>query len=231
VKQEKINGPAMAIPVGGWCPAARLVAGLVLVALLGGVAQAQPRRGTPIDSPPQTNIVPATNGPAALTIATNALATNAVSPAPKVNAKIEGDYLEVGFDKLSAFPVRVIYETVNPATLAYAPKILGDIPPTILALNEKKVAVKGFMLPLKQQDGFITEFLLLKNQSMCCYGMSPKVNEWVQVQMKGKGVRSIMDEPIIICGTLHVGEYQENQQLAGIYRLAGDKLIKPVATP
>lgn len=135
--------------------------------------------------------------------------------------------MEVGFDKLCAFPVRVIYETVDPATLAYAPKILGTIPPKILELDGKKVAVKGFLLPLKQAEGFTTEFLLLKDQSMCCFGMSPKVNEWIQVQMPGKGVPARKDELVVLCGTLHVGEFKHSQQLAGVYRLEGDKLTKP----
>lgn len=208
----------------------KLVVRLVLVAFFSGVAGvslAQLGRETPGDTSSATSVDAPTNVAPGLAISSNVPAPTGVSSATTVNTKIEGDYAEIGFNQLSAFPVRVVYETVDPVTLAYAPKILGEIPLTIRALDAKKVAVTGFMLPLKQADGFVTEFLLLKDQSMCCFGLSPKANEWVQVQMKGKGIRSIMDEPIIICGTLHVGEFQHNQQMAGVYRLDGDKLVKP----
>ena len=212
--------------------AGRLVAGLAVAVMFSGVAGtsfAQLRRGTPIDAPP-TGAVSLTNRLAASVISTNATVTNLAGKVPAAATMIEGEYVEIGFERLSAFPMRVIYETGESAAVAYVPKIVGDIPPTIQALGKKKVAVKGFMLPLKQADGLITEFLLLQDQSMCCYGASPKVNEWIQVEMKGKGVRSIMDDPVIICGTLHVGEYQQNQQMAGVYRLEGDKLVKVEAT-
>jgi len=40
------------------------------------------------------------------------------------------------------------------------------------------VAVTGFMLPTKMDKGLVTEFLLVKESMMCCYGVMPKINEW-----------------------------------------------------
>ena len=62
---------------------------------------------------------------------------------------------------------------------------------------------------------------------MCCYGMMPKVNEWIHVRMGGKGARCIMDTPVTIFGKLHVEEYRENRTMLGIYRLDGEKLEAP----
>ena len=103
----------------------------------------------------------------------------------------------------------------------------GEIPQRIKTLDNQKVAVKGFMLPLKQEQGLATDFILLRNRMMCCYGMMPKVNEWIHVRMGGKGVRCIMDIPVTICGKLHVEEYRENRTMLGIYRLDGEKLEAP----
>ena len=92
-----------------------------------------------------------------------------------------------------------------------------------------KIALKGYMLPLKVEDGKITELLILRDQSMCCYGAVPKINEWVSVRMpEGKGVKPVMDVPVTIFGTLKVGEVLENGYLVGIYEMDGERLDGPI---
>jgi hypothetical protein len=83
------------------------------------------------------------------------------------------------------------------------------------------------MLPLKREDDLITEFLLMRNRNQCCFGKPLAVNEWIHVHMVAKGVKDIMDQPITVYGKLHVGEYSENHQLLGIYRLDGKKMEGP----
>ena len=68
------------------------------------------------------------------------------------------------------------------------------------------------------------DFLLLRNQMMCCYGRQPEPNEWVVVKMTGKGVPSKMDTPLNLYGTLHVGEMFENHVFEGLYQLDGEKV-------
>lgn len=134
-----------------------------------------------------------------------------------------GGYLPVGFDKLSAFSATVVYSHADSnAPVLSGPRVTSQIPDAVRALEGKDVAIEGFMLPLKNRDGRVTEFLLLKNQLMCCFGIPPNLNEWVHVSMSGKGIKPCMDQPITIYGTLHVGEYQENRQMLGIYKLDGD---------
>jgi hypothetical protein len=94
-------------------------------------------------------------------------------------------------------------------------------------LDGKKVVIQGFLLPVKMDDGLAVEFLLMRNQSMCCYGVPPKINEWISVKMTGKGVKAVMDQPIAVVGTLHVGPALENGLLTGIYDLDGEKIIGP----
>jgi hypothetical protein len=74
-------------------------------------------------------------------------------------------------------------------------------------------------------DSLAVEFLLMRNQSMCCYGVPPKVNEWITVHLGGKGVKPVMDQPIAVAGVLHVGPIEENGCLAGIYSLDGEQVI------
>jgi hypothetical protein len=100
----------------------------------------------------------------------------------------------------------------------------GTIPPEVLALDKKRVRLSGFMLPIKTADGLATQFLILRNQMMCCYGLPPAPNEWVVVRMKGKGVPSRMDTPLCFYGTLHVGEIFENKVFEGLYELEVEKV-------
>ena len=152
-------------------------------------------------------------------------------PAPPVElvplGKI-GEYTVVGFDRLASFAYEV---PDDPITEPKAKAIIEKnvIPKTVRVFDKKKVALKGYMLPLKVEDGKITELLILRDQSMCCYGAVPKINEWVSVRMpKGKGVKPVMDVPITIFGTLKVGEVLENGYLVGIYEMDGDRLGGPI---
>jgi hypothetical protein len=138
--------------------------------------------------------------------------------------EIRDGYVWAGFDKLSAFPATTVLEP-------HGLKFVGQIPDDIKSLNGKTVAIKGFMMPLLYQNGLVSDCLLLKNQSMCCYGVPPKVNEWVIVHMTGKGIKSIMDRPVTICGTLRVGEYLENGRLRALYRMDGEKINGPADSP
>jgi hypothetical protein len=178
----------------------------------------------------------ASSAQAVPSIATQGAPINSTNPAPTLPANASGSasgskngYLAVGFDKLSAFPATVIYEIVDSNTPAfyYAPKLTSEIPQDIRALNGKEVAIKGFMLPVKQHERRVTEFILLKNQGMCCFGKAPNVNEWVQVAVEGEGFKAVLDQPVTIYGKLLVGEYRENRHALWIYRLKGEGIALP----
>jgi len=128
--------------------------------------------------------------------------------------------LTVGFDKLASF------EFTAPESEAAAPAAEKQIPDRVREFNDKKVAVTGFMLPVKMDGGLVTEFLLVKDPMMCCYGVMPRVNEWVVVKMVGKGVPPLMDVPITFEGQLQVGQIYEGGYLTGLYLLKGEKRVE-----
>ena len=136
------------------------------------------------------------------------------------------DYERVGFDKLASFAFNPPgYEATAPDA-KLAPKQDDQIPDRIKGYNEKKVAVTGFMLPVKMDGGLVKEFLLVKDPMLCCYGVMPKLNEWVVVKMSGNGVKPLMDVPITFEGKLKVGEMFENGYLTGIYLLEGERMAE-----
>jgi hypothetical protein len=128
--------------------------------------------------------------------------------------------IDVGFDKLASF------EFVAPESEANSAAADAQIPDKVKAFDSKQVAVTGFMLPVKMEAGLVTEFLLVKDPMMCCYGVMPKVNEWVVVKMVGRGVPPLMDVPITFAGKLKVGQIYEGGYLTGLYLLKGERQIE-----
>jgi hypothetical protein len=135
-------------------------------------------------------------------------------------------YEKVGFDKLASYNFSPpAYETGAPDGKTPA-KSDDQIPEHIKVYDQKKVAVTGFMLPVKMDGGLVKEFLLVKDPMMCCYGVMPKINEWVVVKMAGAGVKPLMDVPITFEGKLKVGEMFENGYLTGVYLLEGERMAE-----
>lgn len=143
---------------------------------------------------------------------------------PDDNPVSEGGYLKVSFEKLASFEYQMPEDLMEPIANEDGKPYKEQIPPSIKSLNKKAISLKGFMLPLKVEKGLVTEMLIMRDQSMCCYGTVPKINEWVSVRMDTKGVKPVMDEPVTIFGTLKVGEVLENGYLVGIYEMDGQDM-------
>jgi len=138
-------------------------------------------------------------------------------------------YRNISFSALSGFDFQLTPDIAadRAGPTETATRATAQIPANVRALDGGKVVIEGFLLPVKMNNGLAVEFLLMKNQSMCCYGVPPKINEWITVQARGEGVKPVMDQPIAVAGVLHVGPILENGSLAGIYRLDADKISAP----
>jgi hypothetical protein len=128
---------------------------------------------------------------------------------------------KLGFETLSGFLFEVTKEMADGSfNLAAASSATRKkIPAAVEAWDNRLVAIRGFLLPLKMNNGLAIEFLLLRNQNMCCFGSVPKINEWICVEPGGEGVKPIMDQPVTVMGKLRVGEIRENGYLVGIYKM------------
>ncbi|MBM3901938.1 MAG: DUF3299 domain-containing protein [Verrucomicrobia bacterium] len=197
------------------------VAPLLAVAGLSLAVAPQPPRGEPIKplAPKGQPIKPVDGGASAKSPSAN-------TPAPSAEMKSDGQ-LVVGFDKLSSFKYDVPDENPD-SPFAKGKDPDTQIPETIKAFSGKRVSLKGFMLPLKVEQGLVTELLIMRDQSMCCFGIVPKINEWVSVRMTGKGIKPVMDQAVSLVGTLKVGAIRENGYLVGIYQMDGERVDGPV---
>jgi len=149
-----------------------------------------------------------------------ALAAKLASATPDepLKQELDGSW-HVSFGQLASFHFEA------PAAGAPAkPGSVEHIPEPLRKLDGQRVQMSGFMLPVKVEGGLATEFLIVRNPLVCCYGMMPAPNEWVCVRAPGKGVPMQMDTPLQFSGTLHVGEIYENDYFVGVYRLDADKV-------
>jgi hypothetical protein len=53
------------------------------------------------------------------------------------------------------------------------------------------------------------------------------ITEFVSVKVPAPGVEEIMDQPVTVQGTLHVGAILESGYVLGVYRMDGEKLADP----
>ncbi|SDS32664.1 DUF3299 domain-containing protein [Opitutus sp. GAS368] len=142
----------------------------------------------------------------------------AATPDQPLKREPDGSW-NVNFGQLASYKLEA-----PPAGTVARPGSVERIPEPLRKLDGQKVRVSGFMLPMKVEGGLATEFLIVRNPLVCCYGMMPAPNEWVCVKAPGKGVPMQMDTPLQFSGTLHVGEIYENDFFVGVYRLDADKV-------
>lgn len=156
----------------------------------------------------------------------------APAPPPEPIARPPGleDHEDLTFDKLASYPYEV-FELKKGET----PK--EQIPASVKELDGKKIAIRGFMLPYRNNGESVTEFILLRNQGLCCFGTVPRMNEWVHVTMaEGTGAPYALDVPITVFGTLAAGEVYEwhagsdgveKGVLMSVYRMESTVVVVP----
>ena len=133
----------------------------------------------------------------------------------------DGKYLDLTFDKLASF----VYEFPDPDSIE---ERANPIPDSIMALSGKDVAIRGFMIPVKVEGEDVVEFLLVRNQFACCFGVVPKMNEWLHVTMKeGHVAPYAVDIPITVFGKLECGELVEKGIVMSLYRLEATQVTEP----
>jgi hypothetical protein len=145
---------------------------------------------------------------------------------PAIETATDVEFPKVTFETLSSYYYAI--PDMEDVTQDKS-KMKDQIPQPIKELNGKKVAVQGFMMPIKQEKGGVRTFLLVRDQSICCFGRTPRMNEWVSVKMNGdKTARFIGDQPVTVFGVLQVGEHIEKGVVLSVYRLDADDVAGPL---
>jgi hypothetical protein len=138
------------------------------------------------------------------------------------------DYTMLTFGQLAGYILRLPLQLLAPDVERdfVTATVWANIPPAVKRYNEQAVALTGYMLPTKMNEGKVVEFMLLPNTMACCFGKTPRINEIVQVRTTGKGFQHWNDIPIVVAGTFHVGAICNGTRVVGIYRLDCEQIVE-----
>jgi hypothetical protein len=103
------------------------------------------------------------------------------------------------------------------------------LPDDVRKLHGKKVAIAGYMMTLDEVEN-IRHFLLVESLWSCCFGVPPNVNQVLELRIEGRKGVEFSSMPVMITGTLDVGEKIEDGFVTSVYRikLDGPTHVKPV---
>jgi hypothetical protein len=148
----------------------------------------------------------------------------APTAAAKPPMEVDG-HLRVDFAHLSAFAIEPPAYDPNLKPDDALALVAKQIPNEVKQYDGRRAQVVGFMLPVKMEGQLVSQFLLMRDQMMCCYGVVPRLNDWVVVHA-AKPVRFAPDIPIAVRGTLKVGPTQEQGFVTAIYTLEEGAIVK-----
>ncbi|HVJ69713.1 MAG TPA: hypothetical protein VM510_17180, partial [Caulifigura sp.] len=97
--------------------------------------------------------------------------------------------------------------------------------PDLMAMEGKKIFVKGFMYPTGQVYD-LKSFLLVKDSDQCCFGGEPKLWDMLGVYMKGPELANYYSGRVSVAGTFRLKPEYKGGKLEAIYLLDGVE-VKP----
>lgn len=105
---------------------------------------------------------------------------------------------------------------------------VDQIPGEVDVLAGQPVAVRGFMWPVEGDAQSMAQFALLESQLLCCFGVTPKLNEWILVECESeKGFQYYPDRRVTVCGELEIGPVLKDGKIESLYRLKHASMVPP----
>jgi len=100
-------------------------------------------------------------------------------------------------------------------------KGVGMPHPDVAALDGKKVFLKGFVYPEKQQQG-LKGFLFCRDSGECCFGGKPKPEDRIGVIMTGDKTIDFYPSRVAVAGTFRLNRNYQGGEQEPIYLLDGE---------
>lgn len=138
----------------------------------------------------------------------------------------EDGYIPANFRTLAGFDYGLKALSKDDAATTGGRERTQSIPENVMALDGRKVTVTGFMMPIEFSGGKVRSFLLMKNQLLCCFGIAPRLNDFVAVRVpENKGIPSTQDVPVTAKGVLEVEEVVNNGIPLALYTMRADEVV------
>jgi len=119
------------------------------------------------------------------------------------------------------------YEYPIPDNGVFTEETLAEvdrIPPAVRKLDGTRVAIEGYMMPLKIHEDRVENFILSRSTFGCCFGDYPTVNELILVEMTdARNYPESYGGPVLVTGRIEVGERLNDRGfLLNVYRVKGE---------
>jgi hypothetical protein len=142
-----------------------------------------------------------------------AAALGSAWPAWPATAQLPPGCVQTSFKELAGWHIPDAIFKAKPG------HVLAFVPHPIRKLDGQEVALTGFMLPIKIHNRLVQQFMLLRTQNTCCFGIPPELHEVVEVLNVAEPLKVLMDIPITVVGRMHVKERWEGTFLCSIYQM------------
>jgi len=91
----------------------------------------------------------------------------------------------------------------------------------VAQFDGKKIYIKGYMYPVRQEHG-LTEFVLCKDNGDCCFGGQPKLTDMITVKMNsGLSVDLLQNQLVGVGGVFHANTVTQSGELTSVYMIEG----------
>lgn len=191
-------------------------------------ADTAPVAEPPVSAIAPVNVVDGTHASSILQVSTTAPVTPATAATgprtiellvPKREFKKEGkpSGLRVSYDDLDLLKILNMDPVPEDA--------VDHFPLWLKALNGQPVRIRGFMYPTFESTG-IEQFVLARDNQICCFGRDPKVYDLIAVQLQpGRNTDYIPNRPFDVVGTFRIEMLAEGGKPMGLYWLEGAQVI------
>lgn len=183
---------------------------------------------------------PAAPSPSDPNATTSASSTPPLTPPPnldpsdpasewKIRPVGKGGNILVTLEELGSYPYEPPIYPDPPAaqTATDDTATTPRIPLKFQALNGMKIATYGYMIPIDLDKNEIREFILVNNLLACCFGVMPDMNQWLHVTLAKGKTEYVPNVPVLVVGTMDVGERWENDMVISLYRMKAES-VRPM---
>lgn len=137
------------------------------------------------------------------------------APERLADGRLSIRFRHISLDDLDDFEFEEVIDSLMEGEIRF-PKQIAD-------LDDQRVEITGYMIPVEWQHREVTEFMLVRDLLACCFGGAPQPDEWIHVSMdEGKGTPYFPFVPVSVQGKLHIEGIDDGAgYAAGCFRLGG----------
>ena len=144
-------------------------------------------------------------------------------PAEQINA-LKREYLFIRFSQLTHLdaPLPPRHDRGSASKPPATPRL---IPAPARAFHQRKVSIRGYVVPVDVDRQGTREFILSSNIDSCHFGVIGGPDEWIYVTMAdNRRIPSVGTTPVTVFGVLDVGEDARGGVVDSLYRMRGERV-------